>query len=163
MSCMGVDDGVMSSTANRSFRAEKKIEAEPGHVWDTLMQTDTWTDWDSGLERVEGTLGAGQRLVLHVRGQSRPFKLRVTTWSRPETLQLSGGMPLGLFTGTRTYRLRGEGSGTVFEMEERFTGPLAPLIGRSIPDLQPSFDAFVAGLRRAAESTAHNGPKGATA
>ncbi len=163
MSCMGDDDGVMSSTANRSFRAETRIEAEPGHVWDTLIRTDRWTEWDSALERVEGTLGAGQGLVIHVRGQSRPFKPRVTTWSRPETLRLKSGMPLGLFTGTRTYRLRGEGSGTVFDMEERFTGPLAPLIGRSIPDLQPSFDAFVAGLRQAAEATAPNGPKGATA
>lgn len=31
------------------------------------------------------------------------------------------------------------------------TGPLAGSVGRSIPDLRPSFDAFVAGPRRAAE------------
>jgi hypothetical protein len=37
-------------------------------------------------------------------------------------------------------------------MQERFTGLLAPLIGRSIPDLQPSFDAFAADLKRWAET-----------
>jgi hypothetical protein len=64
----------------------------------------------------------------------------------------SGGMPLGLFTGTRTFTLtpRSDGS-TEFTMREEFRGLLAPLIGRSIPDLQPAFDAFAAALKREAE------------
>ena len=31
-------------------------------------------------------------------------------------------------------------------MREEYTGPLLGLIGRSIPDLQPSFDQFARGL-----------------
>ena len=38
------------------------------------------------------------------------------------------------------------GDGTDVDVREVFRGPLAPMITRSIPDLQPSFDAFVAGL-----------------
>jgi hypothetical protein len=37
-------------------------------------------------------------------------------------------------------------------MREEFTGPLLPLIGRSIPDLQPSFDKFANGLKKRVET-----------
>ncbi len=36
-------------------------------------------------------------------------------------------------------------------MHEEFTGLLAPLIARSIPDLQPAFDEFAGDLKRAVE------------
>jgi hypothetical protein len=63
-----------------------------------------------------------------------------------------GGMPLGLFKGVRTYRLEPEaGAGTRFTMDERYSGPLLPLIGRSIPDLGPSFDQFAGGLKQRVE------------
>lgn len=38
-------------------------------------------------------------------------------------------------------------------MREEYTGPLAPMIFRSIPDLNPSFQQFAAGLKQKAEST----------
>jgi hypothetical protein len=38
-----------------------------------------------------------------------------------------------------------------FEMRETFSGFLAPLIGRRLPDLQPAFDTFAAALKRVAE------------
>ena len=62
-------------------------------------------------------------------------------------------MPLGLFSGTRRYTLEpGEGGRTTFTMAETYAGPLSPLVTRSIPDLQPAFEAFAAGLRRDAEA-----------
>jgi hypothetical protein len=39
-------------------------------------------------------------------------------------------------------------------MRERFSGPLLPLIGRSIPDMGPSFDQFARGLKKRAEREA---------
>jgi hypothetical protein len=36
-------------------------------------------------------------------------------------------------------------------MREEFSGLLAPLIERSIPDLQPSFEKFADGLRAMSE------------
>ena len=61
-------------------------------------------------------------------------------------------MPLGLFKGVRTYRLKPNGDGTVeFAMQEVFSGPMAPLIEKTIPDLQPSFDQFAAALKMKAE------------
>ena len=37
-------------------------------------------------------------------------------------------------------------------MREEYSGPLAGLMSRSIPDLQPSFDTFVNGLKARAEA-----------
>jgi hypothetical protein len=63
-----------------------------------------------------------------------------------------GGMPLGLFTGTRTYTLTPRDGGTEFAMEEDYTGPMAGMITKSIPDLQPSFDEFASCLKSRAET-----------
>jgi hypothetical protein len=61
-------------------------------------------------------------------------------------------MPLGLFTGQRSFELRPIGAGHVeFAMRESYTGLLAPLITKSIPDLQPAFDEFAACLKAHAE------------
>jgi hypothetical protein len=36
-------------------------------------------------------------------------------------------------------------------MQEVFTGPLLPLYGRTIPDLNPSFEQFASSLKELAE------------
>jgi hypothetical protein len=36
-------------------------------------------------------------------------------------------------------------------MREEYTGPTLPLIWRSMPDLQPSFEQFASGLKARAE------------
>lgn len=62
-------------------------------------------------------------------------------------------MPLGLFKGVRTFRLRARDDGEIeFAMREVYSGLLAPLITKSIPDLQPAFDAFAAALKAKAEA-----------
>ncbi len=64
----------------------------------------------------------------------------------------AGGMPFGLFKGTRVYELSvPAASSSIFTMRENYTGPLAGLIGKSIPDLQPAFDEFAHCLKREAE------------
>jgi len=45
----------------------------------------------------------------------------------------------------------GEGR-TRFDMPEEFTGPLLPLIGRTMPDMNDSFRQFARGLKERAES-----------
>jgi hypothetical protein len=135
-----------------TFEATTTIDAPAERVWDTLVRTPDWTGWDPALECVEGELAPDGRVVIRVRDQSRPFRLRVTAWEPGRLLVLAGGMPLGLFTGTRRYELDPAGAGTTMRMKETYSGPLAGMIGKSIPDLQPSFEAFVSGLRQAAES-----------
>ena len=136
-----------------TFEATTTVAAPADRVWDTLLRTDLWTSWDPALDSVEGTLAPDGRVVVRVRDQSRPFALRVRAWEPARHVVLTGGMPLGLFTGTRRYELEADAAErTRVTVRETYSGPLAGVIGRSIPDLQPSFDAFVSGLRAEAES-----------
>jgi hypothetical protein len=63
----------------------------------------------------------------------------------------TGGMPLGLFTGTRSFLIEPDGAGCRFSMSEVYTGLLARLIFKSIPDLNDSFKQFAQSLKTAAE------------
>ena len=135
-----------------TFEATTSVAAPPAAVWGSLLATDRWTVWDPQLESVAGRLADRGRLEIRVKDNPRPFTLKVSRWEPHRRIVLTGGMPLGLFTGTRTYTLAdGDGGSTSVTVRETYTGPLAGLIGRSIPDLQPSFDSFVSGLRRDAE------------
>ena len=70
----------------------------------------------------------------------------------PRRMVWTGGMPLGFFKGKRTFTLTPAASGEVeFSMREEYTGLMAPLICRSIPDLKPAFDQFAEDLKRATE------------
>jgi hypothetical protein len=72
----------------------------------------------------------------------------------PARLRFSGGMPLGLFRGVRTYELApAAGGGTAFHVREEYAGPLLGLFWRSMPDLGPSFDQFARGLKLRVESS----------
>ena len=52
----------------------------------------------------------------------------------------------------RTYTLDAQDDGgTVVTVREDHTGPLAGLLGRTTPDLNPSFRQFCAGLKARAE------------
>jgi hypothetical protein len=83
----------------------------------------------------------------------RTFPVKVTTFDPPTRLQFSGGMPLGMFRGVRTYNVSPDTDGaSTFEMREEHTGPLLPLIWRSMPDLSPSFERFAPGLKQRVES-----------
>jgi hypothetical protein len=108
-----------------------------------------------GLRRLEGRIAAGASIsVTSEANPGRAFALRVSEFSPPRRMVWSGGMPLGLFTGVRTFTLTPSGEATEFHMREEFSGLMAPLITKSIPDLQPSFEKFADGLRRMAEGGA---------
>ncbi len=64
----------------------------------------------------------------------------------------TGGLPLGLFKGVRTFTLAPQGDdSTQFTLREEFSGPLLGLLSRSIPDMTATFEQFAAGLKRRAE------------
>ena len=90
----------------------------------------------------------------------RAFPVKVTEFRPGQGMTWSGGMPLGLFRGVRTFELSPAGDGaTRFRMREEYSGPLLPLIWRSMPDLGPSFQQFAHGLKARAEERAEAGPR----
>lgn len=136
----------------RAYEATAVINAAPEQVWRVLTDIAAWPDWNSGVTKVDGRLTLGEKLSITVEANPRrTFPVKVVTLTAPERIVFRGGMPLGLFTGERTYTLQSDGSGTRFTMREQYTGPLAAMIFKSIPDLRPSFQQFADGLKRQAE------------
>jgi uncharacterized protein YndB with AHSA1/START domain len=136
----------------RYYEAGSFIEATPEQVWPVLADTAAWPDWNSGVSKVDGRLALGQKLSITVSANpGRAFPVKVVQLSEPEQMVFVGGMPLGLFTGKRTYTLSPEATGTRFAMREEYSGPLAGVIFKSIPDLGPSFRQFADGLKARVE------------
>jgi hypothetical protein len=136
-----------------SFETEILIQAPAEQVWDVLTAVEAWPKWSSGVLDVKGRAGPGESIKLVSEANpKRAFSLKVAKLDRPHSMVWVGGMPLGLFRGERSFSLRPEGADTLFRMREQYTGPLLPLIWRSMPDLRPSFDKFASGLKTQAES-----------
>jgi uncharacterized protein YndB with AHSA1/START domain len=140
----------------RSFATSITIRARPETVWALLTDAAGFPQWNSTVERIDGRIAAGEKVTLRAKAApGRAFPLTVTEFAPPHRMVWSGGMPLGLFTGARSFTLTPGADGEVrFAMREVYSGLLAPLITRSIPDLQPAFDTFAADLKRRAESAA---------
>lgn len=139
----------------RHYEATAEIAAAPDQVWAVLTDGARWSAWDSGVTAVEGRIAPGERITIRsAAAPGRAFPVTVTAFEAPHRLEFTGGMPLGLFRGVRSYTLTPSGGGTTFRVREEYTGPLLGLVWRSMPDLQPSFDQFAAGLRGRVESGA---------
>lgn len=128
------------------------IAARPETVWAVLTDARALVSEGLGITRIDGTIEADHtfKLWAEISGK-RAFKLRVTQFTPARRMTWRGGMPLGLFTGTRQFHLTPSAMGTDLHMREEFTGLMKGLITRSMPDLQPSFEAFVTGVKAAAE------------
>jgi hypothetical protein len=137
----------------KTFQTSIHISASPSRVWGILTDLSHWTSWNTTVEKVTGQAALGAKVTVYAKASpGRAFPLKVTEIEAPRRMVWTGGMPSGLFVGKRTYVIEPESDGVRFEMNEQFTGFLAPLITKSIPDLQPSFDEFAQCLKRIAET-----------
>ena len=143
----------------RFYEATTDIAAGPEEVWAVLSDAVRWPSWDSGVDSVEGRLALGEKVTIRAAmAPNRAFPVTVTTWEPPTRLRFSGGMPLGLFRGVRTYSLYPNGPGlTKFHLREEYTGLLLRLIWPTIPDLGSSFVQFTAGVKARAEGRSSDG------
>ena len=143
----------MDESAAHEFSSTTTIAASPERVWNALVDASHWTDWDSGVDSVKGTIAPGSKIVIHSKvAPGRAFPVKVTTFDSPKTLVFTGGMPLGLFKGVRTYSLSAKGTGTELTMREVYSGAMLAQIWKSMPDLAPSFARFTKGLKARVES-----------
>lgn len=138
----------------KSFNTSIVIDATANEVWGALADVGNWTSWNTTVDKVDGKVGLGEKITVYAKASpGRAFPLKVAEYSPPERMVWKGGMPLGLFTGKRTYTVTPHSENSVeFKMHEAFTGLMAPLITKSIPDLQPSFDEFASCLKKHVEN-----------
>ncbi|MCB9764205.1 MAG: SRPBCC domain-containing protein [Alphaproteobacteria bacterium] len=136
----------------KSFRTRTMIHASPDAIWSALTDAADYPRWNPTVTKVEGDIVSGGTIkVFATISPDRAFPVKVSRFEPGRVMEWSSGMPLGLFKGVRTFTITPEGEGVAFEMEEVFSGLLEPLIGRTIPDLQPEFEKFAAALKAEVE------------
>ncbi len=137
------------------FEVSRMIDAEPAQVWRNLTDARGLASGDLGVTKIEGSIGPGEKFKLWSEvAPERAFRLRVTTFEPERRMVWKGGIPLGLFQGVRTFTLSRTSGGVNFTMREDYTGPLAPILLRFMPDLNPSFEKFAKGLQSLSEGNA---------
>ncbi len=136
------------------YEASADIQASPDKIWSILTDASGMTSWDSGIARFDGVIADGEKIkAFPEMNPSRGFPARVGDVVEGRSMTWTGGMPLGLLKGVRTFTLTPAAEGTTrFHMREEFTGLMLGMIWPRMPDLQPSFDQFTAGLKATAES-----------
>lgn len=95
----------------KSYEATVAIDASPETIWQILTDGQRYTAWDSGVRNLEGTIAPGH--TIKVTSEANPggaFPVTVTEFTPHRSMTWSGGMPLGLFTGVRTFTLTPQGS-----------------------------------------------------
>jgi len=136
----------------KAFATSTMIQATPQAVWAVLTDGAQWAQWNPTVDKVEGNIANGEKIRVYAKlSPGRAFPVKVSTFEPPNLMVWTGGMPLGLFKGERTYTLTPKSGGVEFAMREAFTGLMAPLITISIPDMQPAFEQFAAALKRRCE------------
>lgn len=135
-----------------TYTTSIRIIATAETVWDILVDVDNWKDWNPTVVEIEGSATPGGKVKLRpTANPKRAFDLKVTEFDAPNKMVWTGGMPLGLFKGERTYTIDMRGVDVEFQMTEVYSGLMSGIITKSIPDLQGSFDEFAAALKTRAE------------
>ncbi len=139
----------------RFFDVSRTIDATPAQIWRNLTDPRRLAGGGLGITKIEGSIGPGEKFKLWSEvAPDRAFSLCVTAFEPERCMVWEGGMPLGLFQGIRTFTLLASGGVTKFAMREDYKGLLAPLVLRSMPDLDPSFKKFAKGLQTLSEGHA---------
>ncbi len=127
----------------RHYESTAVIDARPEAVWAVLTDAPAYAEWDSGVVRVEGRIAPQEKIKV----VSRPTRSAFGSVTSSAASGWSGAAACRSAFATLTP----ENGSTRFAMREEYTGPMLPLIWRSMPDLQPSFEQFARGLKARAE------------
>ncbi len=138
-----------------TIRTTIDIAASREVIWSLLTDTARYPEWNPTVAKVEGTMAQGETVTFYpATSPGRGFKTKVVEYDPESRMVCRGGMPLGLFSGSRTFQLGEAGRRIRFEMIEEYSGVLEGLITRTMGDQQPTFDEFAASLKKAAEARA---------
>src|SRR5690554_1023650 len=104
----------------RVFSASTTIEASPESIWEILTDAPRYPEWDPGVERIEGRIAPGEKITAFNKlSPGRAFPVKVTEFEPGRKMTWTGGMPLGLFKGERTFTLTPQDNGSVeFTVQE---------------------------------------------
>jgi len=134
----------------KEYVTVSRIRATPGLAWLVLTDATAYADWNPEIVGIDGCIALNERITARVRlgsGAIRLVTMQVTTFEPPSRMEWTGGLPLGLFVGRRTFTITPVDGAVEFRMHLRMSGPLAPLILKSVGDRQPEIDGFSLALQ----------------
>lgn len=138
----------------KTFETTIHIAAPAERVFALLTDAPAYPSWNTTVDGVDGRIALGEKITVRAKiNPGRAFPVKVTALEPSTRMVWTGGMPLGLFTGVRTYSIAPTSpSSSRFRMTEVFSGPMLALIGRSLPDMSEPFAAFCKGLKTTVEA-----------
>ncbi len=142
------------STFQMGYAVGINIKAQPSKIWSLLTNAKDFPRWNSTVKNIDGNISLGEKIQLRATiAPERIFKLRVSEFvPNQKMVWRDGAAPM--FQGVRTYALNVKNDGsTDFLMEEIFSGLMLPMIVKSLPDFGPTFEQYVADLKREAEKS----------
>ncbi len=132
------------------YRVATRIDAPPARVWALLTDASGFAQWNSEVLSIEGQIAEGERIKLRAKiAPKRVFPLNVTRFEPHRHMVWEDGNRI--FRGVRNFELKTAGDSTEVFMTETFTGAMLPMIAPSLPDFGPSFENYMADLKKAAE------------
>ena len=140
----------------KEYVTRAHIRATSEAVWAILTDGPRYREWNPEIIGIDGRIALGERIRAHVRlgdGAVRAVGLRVSALDAPTRMEWVGGLPLGLFVGRRTFTLTPRPDGTELRLHLAMSGPLSPLILKSVGDRQPEIDRFTEALKTRAEAS----------
>jgi len=137
-----------------AYSVATNIAAPPEVIWQLLTDGPAYTRWNSTVVKLEGQIAPGQKIKLVSKvAPDRTFELTVSEFVPAQRMIWEDGN--SMFLGVRTFALTKNPDGTThFGMAEVFSGGMLGMIEGSLPDFRPSFEAWAADLKRAAEGQA---------
>jgi hypothetical protein len=136
----------------KHYQTSQAIQAPREKIWAILTDAPHYTDWDQDLVSLNGRIALGEKIAIKTKYSSQTFRVTVKEFTPPSKMVWASGLPLGLFSGSRTFTLADQGGGqTLVTVAEVFSGPLLALFGASIPDMNPIFAKFLQALKAQAE------------
>ena len=130
------------------------IDAPPEDVWAILTDAAGYQAWNPEIIHLDGSMTLNGRIKARVKlgdGAIRTVPMRVTELKPHSRMEWTGGLPLGLFVGRRTFTVMPKGPGAEFKLHLVMSGPLSGPIIKSVGDRQPEVDSFAAALKQRAE------------
>lgn len=138
----------------KSFSATTRIRATPETIWKILTDASDYANWNPEVTKVEGRFAPDEKIAIHKNTVPKVATVKITVFEPARRLVLvgSGGMPEMMLKAERTYTLAPRDGGVVEVMQHlAFSGLMAPLITKSIPDQQPILQEVGEALKKRAE------------
>ncbi len=90
------------------YSATSTIAADPATIWAILTNAEAFPEWEENVTKVEGSIADGESITVHTSLSDQAFPVVVGGWQEAKKMTWTGGMPLGLFRGVRTFTLTAE-------------------------------------------------------